>query len=182
MRGNYSVSIGIPLSCYKLNLLKHLKYNTQYWKKGENGNSVLYILSPIHLLISDSVASPQQYVWYAKPGQVLKAGSLPILKTRQVHFVSHWYNHLAAVFVSSIGLEDIIAHIEALTKFTQQVLNDSQQTLPLLKSKMSLIKRLPSKIEWLWTSLLPCKEGPVPLPKQNVECSYLMNLLICYFY
>lgn len=33
--------------------------------------------------------------------------------------VFHWHNHLAALFVPSIDLEDIIAHIEALTKFTQ---------------------------------------------------------------
>lgn len=39
--------------------------------------------------------------------------------------VSYQYNHLATIFVSSIGLENIIAHIEALIKFIQQTLNDS---------------------------------------------------------
>ena len=33
-------------------------------------------------------------------------------------------------FAPSIGLEDIILHIEALPKFTQQDLNDSQQSCP----------------------------------------------------
>ena len=32
---------------------------------------------------------------------------------------------VAAVFIPSIDLVDIIAHIEAITKFTQQVLNNS---------------------------------------------------------
>ena len=32
--------------------------------------------------------------------------------------VFHWYNHLAAIFVPLVGLEDVIAHMEALIKFT----------------------------------------------------------------
>ena len=30
--------------------------------------------------------------------------------------VFHWYDHLAAPFVPSVELEDVIAHIEALTE------------------------------------------------------------------
>ena len=33
--------------------------------------------------------------------------------------------HLASIFIPSIGLEDIIAHTEALTKFTQKLFYDS---------------------------------------------------------
>lgn len=54
----------------------------------------------------------------------------------------HWCTHLAAIFVPSISLEDTIAHIEALTKFIQQALNDSQQSLSLLNTGMTLIKLL----------------------------------------
>lgn len=43
----------------------------------------------------------------------------------------YWYNHLADVFVLSIGLKDVVAHKEALNKLTQQALNDSQQNLSL---------------------------------------------------
>ena len=54
---------------------------------------------------------------------------------RWTSFVFSWYNHLATIFVSSIGLEDIITHIEALTKFTQQALIDSWQNLSLLNTE-----------------------------------------------
>lgn len=53
---------------------------------------------------------PQQHVLYAQPSQVLKAASLPLFKASWAHSVSHWYVHLAAVFVPSIGLEDVTAH------------------------------------------------------------------------
>ena len=45
-----------------------------------------------------------------------------------------WYDHLAAVFVPTVGLEDIISHIEALIEFTQRALNDSNQAISLLNS------------------------------------------------
>lgn len=41
------------------------------------------------------------------------------------------HNHLGTIFVSSVGLEDIIAPTEALSKFFKQILNDSQQSLSL---------------------------------------------------
>ena len=39
--------------------------------------------------------------------------------------VFHRYDHLAAIFVPSVGLENVISYIEELTKFTQKTLNDS---------------------------------------------------------
>lgn len=42
-------------------------------------------------------------------------------------------------FVPCIGLGDIVAHIEALTKFTQQPLDDSQQSLSLPNTCTSLM-------------------------------------------
>lgn len=44
---------------------------------------------------------------------------------------------MAAICVSSIGLEDIIAR----TKFAQQAPHENQQTLPLLSTGMSLIRK-----------------------------------------
>ena len=41
-------------------------------------------------------------------------------------------------FVPSTSLEDVVAHIEALAKFTQQALNDRQQNLSLSPTEMSL--------------------------------------------
>lgn len=56
-------------------------------------------------------------------------------------FCFHWYNHLATIFVPSICLEDGIAHVGELTKFTQQTLSDSRQSLSLLNIEMSLKRK-----------------------------------------
>ena len=40
----------------------------------------------------------------------------------------------------SIGLENVISHIEALTKFTQKALNDRNQTINLLNFEVSMIR------------------------------------------
>ena len=52
--------------------------------------------------------------------------------------VFHWYGHLAIIFVPSIGLENVISHIEDLIKFTQRALSDSSQAIGLLNSEVSL--------------------------------------------
>ena len=62
-----------------------------------------------------------------------------LLKARWGRSVFHWYDHVAASFVPSLRLEDVITDIEALTKFTQQALNDSQQDINLLNSEVSFI-------------------------------------------
>lgn len=51
-------------------------------------------------------------------GQVPKAAD-PSSQGRMGSSVFYWYNYLANVFVPSIGLEAIIAPIEAFTTFTQ---------------------------------------------------------------
>lgn len=46
--------------------------------------------------------------------------NLPLVQIQWVNrFAFHLYDHLAAIFAPSIGLENVITHIEALTKFTQ---------------------------------------------------------------
>lgn len=70
------------------------------------------------------------------PGQRVKKSCQP--SSSQGHmdtFCFHWYNYLATVFLPSIGLEVIITHIEALTKFSQQVLNGSWQNLSFLDTE-----------------------------------------------
>ena len=100
-------------------------------ERGEKVGVLLWnIPPPVHLFMPDNAASPEQHVWYAQASQVPKAANLPLLEARWAHSVFHWYDHLDAVFVPSFGFytvyENIIAHIEAHTKFTQQSLNDSQ--------------------------------------------------------
>ena len=53
----------------------------------------------------------------------------------------HWRDHSAAIFVPSLGLEDVISHIETLTKFTQKPLNDSNQAISLLYSEVSTMRK-----------------------------------------
>lgn len=68
----------------------------------------------------------------------------------------------------AIGLEDIVTHIEALTKFTQQALNDNQLSLSLLNTEMSLMRNVILQNRMAWTLSLPCKGAPLQLSKQNV--------------
>lgn len=63
------------------------------------------------------------------------------LKASLTCSVFRWYYHLAAIFVSSIGLEDIMEHIETFTKFTQQALKEGQQNLSLLNTEMFLMRK-----------------------------------------
>ena len=54
----------------------------------------------------------------------------------------HYYDHLAAIFVPSVGLENVISDIKALKKFTQKTLNDSNQAIILLNSEVSMRKAI----------------------------------------
>ena len=50
--------------------------------------------------------------------ELKKVANLPLLKATGTHSVFHWYNYLATIFFPSIGLEVIITHTEAFTKFS----------------------------------------------------------------
>lgn len=80
---------------------------------------------PVCLLTPESAAYPGRHLWYAQPGQIPPASNLPHLKTRWICSVFYQFSHWVAIFTPTVTLEDIIAHIEALTKFTQQALSDS---------------------------------------------------------
>ena len=78
---------------------------------------------------------------YAQPGQAPKATNLPFLKAGWTLSVSPLYRHLATIFVPSIVLEGITAYMEILTKFTQQAFNESQQSLSLVNTELSLMTK-----------------------------------------
>ena len=84
-----------------------LYWNGTYTIKREEQVSVLtwHILSPVHLLMPDNVASLGQHVQYAQPGQAPKATILPLLKARWMHSLLHWCDHLATVFSPTIWPE-----------------------------------------------------------------------------
>ena len=49
--------------------------------------------------------------------------------------------NLAAVIVASTGLEDIIALVESIAKFTQQALNANDKNISFLNTEMNLIQK-----------------------------------------
>ena len=68
--------------------------------------------------------------------------NLPSIRAwRTERSVFQWCDHLAAIFVPSVGLEDVISHVETLTKFTQKPLNDSNQAVSLLNSEVSVMRK-----------------------------------------
>ena len=54
----------------------------------------------------------------------------------------HWCNYLAAVFVLSLVNTDIMLQVDALTSFTQQVLQDSQKAISTLNAEKAQIKKV----------------------------------------
>lgn len=48
-----------------------------------------------------------------------------------------WYNFLTSICLPSVGLEDFMWHMETLDKYKMKALNDSQNTITLLKTKVT---------------------------------------------
>lgn len=114
--------------------------------------------------------------------KVTKIVKPPLLKARWAHSVFHWYNHLAAIFVLFFGLEDIIAHIETLTEFTQQALNDSRQSLSLLNNEISLMRNA-VLLNWMALDIITVSKGSTcAIIQIDVVCSYLMSLIRHHLY
>lgn len=110
---------------------------------------------------------------------VTEIANFSLLKARWACFAFHWYDYLAKVFVPSMGLEDVIAHTEGLTMCA---ISDSQQSLSLSNTEMSLMRKAVFQTEWPWMLLQSPKEAPVPLFKQNVVSLYLMRWLVYCLY
>ncbi|XP_012884446.1 PREDICTED: endogenous retrovirus group PABLB member 1 Env polyprotein [Dipodomys ordii] len=69
-----------------------------------------------------------------------KPANLMILKQRWTRAVFKWYDHLANI-IPTVGLENVMWHIESLTKFTQKALNDTAHGISLLNSEMKLMRQ-----------------------------------------
>lgn len=158
VRGNYSISTGILLTWYKLEPLKYTlpEMKQAPLKEGGNGSSGLAYLTP----------HPSPDAWQCCLPWPTCMVCTPLTQTFGDHLcllhrsVGHYSTHIA------------------FTKFTQEILNDSQQNLSLLNTEISLWEKLPSKTGRLRTLLRLHEEAPVPLSQQNVVCSYLMGLLM----
>ena len=60
--------------------------------------------------------------------------NLPHLKTHWARSVFHWYDYLAAIFIPSLGTIGVMLQVDALTKFTQQALQESQKAISALST------------------------------------------------
>ena len=175
VRESYSIFTGILLSCCKLDLLKCAVPGMEHapLRQGRRWEPWSVISPPpVHLLMPDSAASLSQHVWYAQPGQVLKAANLCLLTARWAHSVFGWYDHSTAIFVPSIGLGDMMAHIEVLTKLTQQ------QSLFLLNTEMSLMRKAVFQNRMALDIITASQEGICI----TIQTEYLMSLLMYYLY
>ena len=63
-----------------------------------------------------------------------KSANLPHLKPCWARSVFHWYDYLAAIFIPSLGTIGVMLQVDALTKFTQQALQESQKAISALST------------------------------------------------
>lgn len=151
----------LGLVCCKSDLLER---NMYHWKEEEVEILLWHILPASPSPLGWQCCLPWTMCVCILPGQVPKAAHL---KARWACSVSHWYNHLAAVFFPFIGLEDIVAYIEAFTKFTQQALNDSWQNLSLLNTEMSLMRKAVFQ-NWMALDIITPLKGGTCAIIQNI--------------
>ena len=116
-------------------------------------------------------------VFYLGTG-LKKVANLPLLKATWTHSVFHWYNYLATIFFPSIGLEVIITHIEALTKFSQQVLNGSWQNLSFLSTESN---EKSNHLKQDGLDIITALQGNACDIIQRVVFLYLRSLLVYHF-
>ena len=67
----------------------------------------------------------------------INPANLPNLKQRWTLPVFRWYDHLPFIFIPSLGLEDILWHMETLSKCTVKALNDSHNSTALLNTEVT---------------------------------------------
>lgn len=111
---------------------------------------------------------------------VTKIANLPFLKARWTHSVFHWYDHLATALVPSTVLDDVIAHIESLSTFTQHSLKNSHQRLSLLNTEMSLMRKAVLQ-NWMALDIITASQGGT-CAINKTECHVFMSLLMWHLY
>ena len=139
VRGYDSVSTGVLLPSYKLMLLKLTTPGTEHspLKEGRRWGCWSGISHPQSISSHLTVLPPSTNLCNMHEQVMFLKCHLPPLDARWTCFVSRWYDYLAIIFIPSTGLEDIIT----LTKSTQQALNENQQSLSLLNTEMSLMRK-----------------------------------------
>ena len=77
-------------------------------------------------------------------------------------------------FVPSVGLENVISHIEALTTFTQKALNGGNQTINLLNSEVSMLRNVVLQ-NHMALDLLTASQGGTCTIIQTKCCVYILD-------
>lgn len=63
--------------------------------------------------------------------------------------VFRWYDHIASLFIPQIGLEDVMWHVETLNNYTQTALHEVEESISLLNTEVTLMRKAILKIGWL---------------------------------
>lgn len=129
-----------------------LEWNIHHWKWGKSRGPGLAHPAPCPFLMPKNTHPANMYGMYHQV-KFLKLTTSISSRLGVQCSVFYWYDHWL-IFGQSTDLEDIITHIEAPTKFTQQILSDSLQSLSLLNTETSLMRKAVLKIGWLWILLL----------------------------
>ena len=74
----------------------------------------------------------------------------------------------------SVGLENVISHIEALIKFTQKALNGGNQTINLLNSEVSMLRNVVLQ-NHMALDLLTAPQGGTCTIIQTKCCVYILD-------
>ena len=64
------------------------------------------------------------------------------LKTPWAKSVFHWYDHLATVFISSLGTTDVMLQVDALTNFIQWAFQDPKKVISALNAEQIQIRKV----------------------------------------
>lgn len=112
-------------------------------------------------------------------GHVPKTANFPLLRKVGVFFSQ--VKSFGHSLCPSIGLEDVIGHTEALSKFIQQALNDSQQSLSLPNTEMSLMRKTVFQNR-MALDIITASQGGISAIIQIECCSFLMSLLTYHLY
>ncbi|XP_055250788.1 endogenous retrovirus group PABLB member 1 Env polyprotein-like [Moschus berezovskii] len=107
------------------------------------------------------------------PGRITRStiknpANLPLLKARWSRSVFHWYDYLTAVFVPSLGNADIMAHVDALTNFTQQALLDAKRAIEALNEEQKQMRKAVLQNQMALDILTAAQRGTCAVIK--VEC------------
>lgn len=168
VRGNYSFSTGI-LSCCKPDLLKHTIPEMKHTplKEGRRLGSGPGIPHPQPTSPDLTALPPWPTSGVHNHVKFLK---LPAFLSSRLgwHFCFPLVQSFGYNLCLSIVLEDIIAHIETPTKFTQETLNDNWQRLSLFNPAMCLMRKAVLQNSMALDIITACA-----IIRKNVTCSSL---------